>query len=261
MVVDDEDDLTAPHSSAGSSSDYRTVIIENIVRTSRTAQTGRVDTRVSIDKPKSTDPGVNEIHQSLILTLQFIDERIGATQCLSSGTLEETLFGIAVRVQNAGRQESSVTPRLRRHEVPYGERVSPGEIPSRLAGFVDRLAMRVQDATEQAIDQAAWIEYQIDRALHPFEDGCGRIGKLFASFVLLVRKAALPRYPERDVYYSALEGRIQEETDPVRRPAAVKYLLEHPRLRLVLEPLTSEIDVFTACYRYWTTLHRCGDRA
>lgn len=72
------------------------------------------------------------------------------------------------------------------------------------------IAKRIPLFVHHPIDQAAWVERELDWRIHPFSDGCGRTTKLVGAWVLL-RGGLMPaRFPSSKEYYKHIHHPEQE---------------------------------------------------
>ncbi|MFA5185437.1 MAG: Fic family protein [Patescibacteria group bacterium] len=83
----------------------------------------------------------------------------------------------------------------------YG--LPPERIQDAMSRFFAELELRLSRRDEPVV-VAAWIEYQIDTVIHPYQDACGRLGRALAASVLWNADHALPVYGSREEYYSAM---------------------------------------------------------
>lgn len=182
--------------------DYRT----NLVSTSRSAN-GTLDTSVSTLK-EWTSLNANELKAQVT---QNSDELSDLIWNLRSAPILSTEALIAVLTQIATKVNQDIQPlKLRDWEVKYGKKVPPGsELDEELTHFFNKFFLLLRMAEKEEITPytlACWIEYQTDSQLHAFADGCGRIAKAWAAFVLLRLEQKLPNYRSRDEYYAAMNG-------------------------------------------------------
>lgn len=217
-------------------------VLENLDRTSRTARTGTIDTTVNPDKAAGTVER-SEVRGRVLSALAFLEQALPIDGG-SPADLQRILDGVAARVQGIETER----PAYRTHKVSYGRQVPAAEVEQATHELVRTLATRLE-RQDDPVTLAAWVEQELDRQIHPYADGCGRTSKLAAVLVLASRGSKLPLYPNRDVYYSALEGSLPHERGP-RRPAVDAYLAKAPLVKATVAGLNGEA-VFQACYRHW----------
>lgn len=225
-------------------------VIGNILKTSRTAESGAVDATVSQEKEAvQVQPSlvVDAIERAMeFVIVKCVTDHLG--ECTASG-IRDIIEGAAVRVQQGTLGVQLTSAALRRHPVPYGRKVLPGEIEREWGLFVGRLASDLT-RTADPIDLAAWVEKEIDYEIHPFSDGCGRISKLVSMMVLLISRQAAPVLPARAVYYSAMEGKMACPSKD-RQKAVDAYLKSLPNEVAKSFQSASPQDQFALCYRFW----------
>ncbi|MDP3985430.1 MAG: Fic family protein [bacterium] len=99
------------------------------------------------------------------------------------------------------------SPRLgeyRSHPTAARYGVEPAEIPRAMREFMRRFTARIDQP--DPITLAAWVEFQFDEVIHPISDGCGRVSKALAAWVLTRRRHPLPVYGKRRDYLAAVQG-------------------------------------------------------
>lgn len=103
---------------------------------------------------------------------------------------------------NEGLVESS-RPLFRTWPVKYAGPVPPEEIQNAYAQFCLWLATHLPWSRESpnAVRIAALAERRLNREIHPFADGCGRISRVLGAWILL-RTGHLPAFfPDHPTYY------------------------------------------------------------
>lgn len=230
----------------------REKILEGLQSSSRTLRTGRVDGGVGDKASRDVDQDETNAQAATAVetVLEEIDRYKGQNVKLGAKALKAFIEGLARIVANVPKDGgASCNSLFRKHEVPYGDKVPPDAAAMRMDAFYEQLAFSLERMECDFIELAAWVEREIDRTIHPFEDGCSRVSKLTSAFVLLFGGAEIPVYPSREVYYSALEGRLFCPSED-RRVAVDEFWHSEPRLRTQLEKVTPDAQ-FGVCFRTW----------
>lgn len=89
----------------------------------------------------------------------------------------------------------------------------PHQVESEWSDFCRVFSGLLRNNSMKPFVLAADLERSVDLVIHPFEDGCGRTGKLLSSFVLLRHDLMPPLLTARDEYYKKMNGTFQEWVD------------------------------------------------
>lgn len=187
------------------------IIRKNLEATSRTAK-GKIDTSVDPKKERSTLTK-KDIQQEFQLGLELLinyleknkDQEIKNTEDLKSiihdilTILNENIF--------------SDPTKYRTWEVPYGRKISPENIATEMENFYRNLYTKIREVEDGELIPGAlgrWIELELDKNIHPFADGCGKLAKAISFFFLTRFNSPLPLHESRDEYYQAINE--SEET-------------------------------------------------
>jgi hypothetical protein len=186
---------------------FRTVYERNLITTSRTSR-GTSDTSVSDQKEKSLlaeEELIAQVEINKEKLLQFILEN-SQMSIKDPVRVKELILAVA-KIVNAGIVSDPAA--FRTWEVKYAENSPlPGELPEAMDDFYESLLQKIRMAEEGKIRPAeigAWIEYEIDKILHPFADGCGRISKAISALILSCLKSPLPLFDSRENYYAQMK--------------------------------------------------------
>lgn len=168
----------------------------NVRATSSTAL-GREESKTKPGKPRLGFTGAalearirTNSYEVARVILQATEEEWGVRRTLRS-ILRATHEGFSPRL--AGYRTYPTAAR-------YGAR--PQKIPPLMRVFKGDLARRLDHP--DTIRLAAWVEWQLDEVIHPFGDGCGRVSKALAAWVLTRRHFPLPHYGDRERYHRAI---------------------------------------------------------
>lgn len=94
----------------------------------------------------------------------------------------------------------------RRWDVKYGRGVKASELGKEMMDFARDFIDKYSELSDEEgfVRFAGWLELQIDRHLHPYIDGCGRISKALSAWLLMSRGLPLPDYVDRELYYASM---------------------------------------------------------
>lgn len=185
--------------------EWVSLVQRSLERTSRTLN-GVYDRSSSPEKPDAPMPDGPELAEK---TKQLTGEaasflwRRRNEMWGTSREKKDTMFALVMQtacIVNHG--VADVRPLLRTWETPFSFQVKPSNISFELEQFCERLAVSIDDMDPVVV--AAEVERELNWRIHPFADGCGRISKLLAAFVLLRAGLAPPEYPEQTEYYAAV---------------------------------------------------------
>lgn len=201
---------------------------ENIRRTSSTAH-GIEESKRKPGKPRLGLTGIALEQRVRINSLRVAHLIIEAAR--EDWNVEQML---AALLQGTHSGFPSAVWQHRKYDTQMRYGVPPQMITQLMKSFVRTLKRRLND--HDVVRRAAWVEYQIDEVIHPFGDGCGRVAKAFAGWVLARKGRPLPRYPSRKQYHRAIRDgfttflnayRTWCESSP-KETAAFKDLVESP---------------------------------
>lgn len=191
--------------------DQRDIFIANIQVTSRTSRTGNVEHSVAADKEHLlVQQNQHERTQHIARNTHNVFRELWThrhTKFRSPQELMQFIFRVA-----ALTNEACVHPpdKLRTWEIPYGRKVLAQDVPAELDAFITTLFTLSHSAPTRSAKTlqtlAAWIELEIDKHIHPFADGCGRVSKAISSWFLLHNDQPLPHIPSREQYYAAMNN-------------------------------------------------------
>lgn len=183
---------------------YKNQYWKNLSATSRTFQ-GKIDTSVSPEK-KALMADDERVRQQAIDNQKVVLEFIWQNRNRNFDSAMEVLqfiWDIAYRV-NKDLVEEPVA--YRTWPVKYGPQLPAEKVPQEMVNFAQKIYQYVQKPKEngQAIKLAAWLEVVLDRQIHAFADGCGRVAKALSAWALMRYQLPLPDYEDRDQYYQAM---------------------------------------------------------
>jgi len=230
----------------------RKILQRNLNVTSRTLTTGKVDTSVNKEKKALEIKDKKEVFQKALEALEYIiclDRKGLDLNNEGPEKIKEIIENIASIIGSTGKKTELSSPSYRTHEVPYGRKVKPEDLPEAMNSFYRKLYNKMA-CEEEPEKIASMAEKEIDNKIHPYEDGCGRTSKLIAMFILIQKRKKIPLYPEREIYYSAIEGSLLKETKPYRIEKVKKYLEENKELSDILKNV-DEDKQFELCYQKW----------
>lgn len=106
-------------------------------------------------------------------------------------------------------KEVQINPRFRLWEVHYDTlRVKPCDIDTYLVGYTTFMATwfntdRFDDRREFA-SYLAFVDRQLDRVIHPWLDGCGRLATLLVMWVSRHSSFPYPRFKPHSEHYASM---------------------------------------------------------
>lgn len=181
--------------------------LENLTIMSRTARTGTVDASVSplkegsVISPEILQEQVRKNSEEVIDFVWTDSNRPIQTP----DDVRALLFHIAMLTHTGVVSPLAPDESLfRKHPVPYGKKIEPRDVPHAMQEFYAAFLQKmrdVEDGRTQPIDVAAWVDFELDESLHPFADGCGRISRSLAAYVLRRFQTPLPAIRDREEYY------------------------------------------------------------
>ena len=147
---------------------------------------------------------------------RFIADCRGEPAVADPAAVRQGLFVLA-DLTNAGLLPAG---RLRIWDVPYRRAaveddgclpspcrpVSPSELPQALEIFCETVFSRIEELNHDPVPLAAWAEWHLNAGpLHPFYDGCGRVSRSFAAWLLVKASHLLPLYEDGTSYFAHTE--------------------------------------------------------
>ena len=97
-------------------------------------------------------------------------------------------------------------------------KVSPEELPQVVSDFCSEISRRWDELGRDPVPLAAWAEWQLNVGpLHPFYDGCGRISRAFAAYLLVTGGYLLQLYDDPKSYFAHGNKGIKIFTSYVRQ--------------------------------------------
>lgn len=190
---------------------FRGRFIANVKATSRTSG-GISDTSVSVDKEgpklegddleKQVDKNTNDVAEYIW--------NVKRAKIDSAADLKAILTVIAEKTISNISNDNALAYR-NWHIDGYGEEVS--ELPERMSSFYDEFFSRLTQVSNKELspyELATWVEYTINREIHPFKDACGRISMSWGALVLSITGELQPEYESRDEYYKAMNTGFEQ---------------------------------------------------
>ncbi len=180
---------------------------ENMETMSRSAK-GISDTSVSKDKEKLDLEGeelANQVKENISGLARYIWEN-KLKQFKTVDDIRKLVNDIADLANNK-LSEKRAPNAFRSHEVPYGRKVHPDEVEKEMETFYSNLLEKINEADRGGLDPknlAKWIELELNKNIHPYADGCGKIATGISTFFLARYNNSLPHYDSRDDYYGAM---------------------------------------------------------
>lgn len=205
------------------------IMKENTLRLSRSRQ-GKSDTGSSNGKEPLLLEGEalkEKVIQNEDTVHRYIYSAINKANPQSSEDVKQILFAIAdmtnegllpkgrFRTWEIHANQQSVTG----EETVSGPeaKMDPGELPEAVTKFCSTISVRWNELYEDPVPLAAWAEWQLNGGpLHPFYDGCGRISRAFAAFLLVAGGHLLPLYDNSRSYFTHGNKGIETFTVYVR---------------------------------------------
>ncbi|MEK9152441.1 MAG: hypothetical protein AAB692_03685 [Patescibacteria group bacterium] len=182
---------------------FKKIFRNNLEATSRTVK-GKVDTSVSEKKEKGLLSGEalkKRTEKNMAAVADYIWKNLGME--LRSGEDVGRVVSDIAGLVNAGISSDPLA--FRTWGEGYGERKVPAEtLPDEMKRFSEELMAKqkeVESGKLSPADLGSWIELEIDRFIHPYADGCGRVAKAVSAFFLTRNAYPLPEYGTRDEYY------------------------------------------------------------
>lgn len=185
---------------------YKKAFFENLSMTSRTAS-GNLDASVSTEKQSHQTENVN------------VSEIVRANEHRLFDFLWESrsehfdnpvsLLGFVDNLAGVVNNNLVKSPKLwRTWDVDYGRKIKADDLSSGMMRFANDFIAKYADLDSEAdyVEFACWVELEVDRHLHPYVDGVGRIAKALSFWVLMSKGLALPDYGSRGTYYKAMNN-------------------------------------------------------
>ncbi|MFQ5662097.1 MAG: hypothetical protein ACE5F2_02500 [Candidatus Paceibacteria bacterium] len=188
---------------------------ENINAVSRTAK-GISDTSVSEEKVKLSlekEKLAEQVDKNTDEIIKYIWEN--KERKFESAQDIKNLFKEVVSITNNKLTEKEPDT-LRTWDTGYGRKVSYEELDNEMERFYQVLLEKEQEVASGKLkieELAPWIELEIDRHLHPYADGCGRVAKAISNFFLARYDHKLPNYSSREEYYKAMNSGDEKQDE------------------------------------------------
>lgn len=188
---------------------------ENINSVSRTAK-GISDTSVSEEKIKLSlekEKLEEQVSKNTDEIIKYIWEN-KERKFESAQDIKDLLKEVASITNNKLTEKEPDT--FRTWDTGYGRKVSYEELDNEMNKFYQMLLKKEQEVASGKLkieELAPWIELEIDRHLHPYADGCGRIAKAISNFFLVRYDHKLPDYSSRDEYYKAMNSGDEKQDE------------------------------------------------
>lgn len=206
------------------------IMRENTLRLSRTRQ-GKSDTGSAKKKEPLLLSG-EALKEKVINNEEMVHQYVYSANCeaipQSGEGVEQILYAIA-DIANEGLLPKG---RFRTWEIHANQqsvtgggavsgpeaKVKPGELPQAVAYFCSEVSRCRDELGGDPVPLAAWAEWQLNGGpLHPFYDGCGRISRAFAAYLLVAGGHLLPLYDDSQSYFAHGNEGIEAFTAYVRR--------------------------------------------
>lgn len=119
------------------------------------------------------------------------------------------LFDVTVNTLNDGLVQHE-QGRWRTWNTNIPGHSKPEQIDTAMESFYAEFQRRFNDQDSNAIEFAAWVEKRLNAEIHPLSDGCGRVSKALATFILARDGYLYPTHKSRDEYYSKINLPLRE---------------------------------------------------
>ncbi len=187
--------------------DYIVGALSNVAITSRTAR-GTLDASSSNGKRQQLLADITNLEQRVQENYRRAISYLFRRRLIAYFSAD-LLSGMIFDVAQSVNESIVVSPRSFRggdDSTRYAY-TAIADLSAAYAEFVDEFWQRLQGVADP-VGLAAWVEWRIDCTDHFFADGCGRIAKAIAAWVLMRHDYPLPRYelagPDvRTAYYAA----------------------------------------------------------
>jgi|GEM_PF-1392742 len=184
---------------------FKKVMTDNLEATSRSAK-GVSDTSVSTEKNKLLKEG-EDLSEQIKTNQNHLVEYIWENKNIEINS-EEDIENIIKNITDVVNDKLVSEPyKFRIWPVKYGRKVSPENIENEMNNFYLNAYTKLKEVEHDELNPnsyARWLEVEIDKSIHPFQDGCGRIAKAVSAFFLVRFNKPLPYYESREKYYAAL---------------------------------------------------------
>lgn len=206
------------------------ILRENTLRLSRTQQ-GKSDTGSGENKEPLLLTGkalIDKVAHNEEVVHQYVYRAHTTTIPKNAESVKQILFTI-VEMTN---QDLLPKGRFRTWEICANQqsitnggtvsgpeaKVSPQKLPQAVDDFCSEISFRFDELIQDPVPLAAWAEWQLNGgSLHPFYDGCGRISRAFAAFLLITKGHLLPLYDNSQSYFTHGNEGIEVFTIYVRQ--------------------------------------------
>lgn len=193
--------------------DFQQRFLANIELLSRSAK-GISDISVSGDKEKLDLEGeklVEQIRKNIADLARYVLEN-KTKQFETANDVRELLNDMA-GIANYKLSKKREPGAFRKHEVPYGRKIPPQEIGREIDIFCGNLLKKMREIEKGTLnpdDAARWAELEINKNIHPYADGCGKIAVGLSAFILARYGHILPHHKSREAYYNAMNAGEEE---------------------------------------------------
>lgn len=194
--------------------------LENLLATSRTAK-GTVDTSASATKAGvmaigSGEQAANVSRENFEGTIRRLyHERDWKFE--SAEELRAFIEGVVLAINDGITKEGTIYRSGEDAHNKYGyTRIA--DIEQAMQEFCTELHTKLADPATDPIETAGWVEYHIDVTDHFFADGCGKVSKAVAAYVLMRNDLPLPSYRSREEHYANAPQHIRgDDADQTRQ--------------------------------------------
>ena len=173
-------------------------------KTSRTFQ-GESNTETSDDKEKLLFEGKELIDRArtnfknALATLFVLDEL-----AICSEVNVKQLIGVVGLKLNEGLMPST-RGFWRTWDTPFPHQSKKEEIKKDMEKlFYPEFLRRIHDPKQDAIEFAVWIERTANTQIHPLSDGCGKLSRALATWILGRAGIQFPNFSSREEYFDYL---------------------------------------------------------
>ena len=182
---------------------YAETAVENLLKTSRTAK-GIVDISASATKSDIMAIGSGEQVANLSQinfegTIRWLCGQ-RELEFPSAEALRALIEKVVLSINNGITKEGTIYRSGEDAQNKYGyTRIA--DLESAMQEFCAGLHAKLADPYADPVETAGWIEYHIDVTDHFFADGCGKISKAMAAYILMRHSMPLPTYRSREEHY------------------------------------------------------------
>jgi hypothetical protein len=112
--------------------------------------------------------------------------------------LVNTYFSVNKDLLQEGR------PIYRTWESKVEQHTPLARLETETQDFYREFSERFNARSQNPISFAAWIEQRLNGQLHCFSDGCGRVSRALACFVLIESDISYPRFESREQFFEQI---------------------------------------------------------